>query len=476
MKKRKNLLALLPILLLFICLTNHKAYGQCGDLYIKGAIDGPLTGGAPKAMQLCATADITDLSIYGVESVANGGGSSGMPEFNFPPDALFDGDCIWVTSDFPEFVDFFGFEACYQETQVNSNGNDTYLLYCSGNLVDALGDPDTDGIGECWDYLDGWISNSTGMQNGGTFDCADYTFSGPNALDGETTNDTAATPFPSPDANCPVQDCSITNVTVMTQGFCSGDDAMYTVCADVIGGSGDYSIVDASLTVLASGSGATAGNICITATATGPTTVSTLDVDFVDDNDNTCIGGSTVTINIPECPQINNCPGAFISEFAYDCDNADMNEGIEICVPNTFTGDLADIVVELYDGGDNETYGLSPLNLSDDFTVGDNDGTNTYYTFAGTGSSIQNGSPDGIALSFQGVNCQFISYEGTMTAANGFAVGVMSIDVGVSQSQSTTCDMSIMFCDGMWQAGLSTFGSGCPVCNASITTFPANGN
>ena len=39
--------------------------------------------------------------------------------------------------------------------------------------------------------------------NGGTFSCSDYSFSGINALDGETDNATATIPYPSPDQTCP---------------------------------------------------------------------------------------------------------------------------------------------------------------------------------------------------------------------------------------------------------------------------------
>ena len=45
------------------------------SLKINDVIDGPLSGGLPKAIELLATADIADLSIYGIGSANNGGGS-----------------------------------------------------------------------------------------------------------------------------------------------------------------------------------------------------------------------------------------------------------------------------------------------------------------------------------------------------------------------------------------------------------------
>jgi len=482
MKKRKILLASLTTLFLFWGFNNQTITAQCGDLYIAGALDGALPGGGPNALQLCATANIADLSVYGIESVTNGGGSGGSQEFSLAPDPLNAGDCIWLTSNFAVFNSFFGFDACYQESQINSNGDDTYLLYCGGAVVDALGDPNVDGTGQCWEYMDGWIMNTNGTQNGGVFTCAGYNVSLPGALSGELTNAGATIPYPNPSSNCPFQACGISNVTVMTGGFCSGDDAMFIICADVIGASGDYNLVDVNSgnANLASVTGAaTIGNVCITATIPGPTTSSAIDINFVDANDPTCIATTPVGLNIPECPITITCPNAFIGEFAYDCDTGDMNEGIEVCIPNTFTGSLADFTVELYNGGNNSVYSI--LSLAIDFVQGTNDGINTYYVYSGSGSSIQNGNPDGLALVFQGVSCQFWSYEGTLTAADGAAVGMTSTDVGVSQTNGTPCDMSLMFCNGVWQAGVSTFGTGCdqtvdPPCEAEITSFPANGN
>jgi hypothetical protein len=46
-------------------------------LMITGVLDGPLPGGLPKVIELYAFADIADLSIYGVGSANNGGGTDG---------------------------------------------------------------------------------------------------------------------------------------------------------------------------------------------------------------------------------------------------------------------------------------------------------------------------------------------------------------------------------------------------------------
>ncbi len=64
-------------------------------------------------------------------------------------------------------------------------------------MVDAFGDIATDGTGQAWEYKDGWAyrRNGTGP-DGAVFDIANWTFSGPDAWDGETRNSTAAAPLP----------------------------------------------------------------------------------------------------------------------------------------------------------------------------------------------------------------------------------------------------------------------------------------
>ena len=41
------------------------------NLVITGVVDGPLSGGLPKAIELCVLSDITDLSSYGIGSANN---------------------------------------------------------------------------------------------------------------------------------------------------------------------------------------------------------------------------------------------------------------------------------------------------------------------------------------------------------------------------------------------------------------------
>ncbi len=170
---------------------------EASDLIITGVIDGPLTGGVPKAVEFFTTADIPDLSIYGFGSANNGGGSDGE-EFSFPVVAVSSGSFIYVATEATSFTSFFGFAPDSTSNAASINGDDAIELFQNGVVVDVFGDINVDGTGQPWEYLDGWTyrNDNTGP-DGSTFVLGNWYFSGPNALDGETTNATAETPSPS---------------------------------------------------------------------------------------------------------------------------------------------------------------------------------------------------------------------------------------------------------------------------------------
>jgi hypothetical protein len=75
------------------------------SLIISGVYDGPLPGGYPKGIELFVINDISDLSIYGVGSANNGGGSDGE-EFSLPVNSASAGTYIYIASDSANFHDF----------------------------------------------------------------------------------------------------------------------------------------------------------------------------------------------------------------------------------------------------------------------------------------------------------------------------------------------------------------------------------
>ena len=166
------------------------------DLIITGVIDGPLSGGTPKAIEVYALNDVADLSLYGLGSANNGGGSDGE-EFTFPADSASAGDFIYVASESPQFTAWFGFAPNYTAGAASINGDDAIELFHNGSVADVFGDINVDGNGEPWEYLDGWAYRVDGTgPDGSTFVLANWTFSGANALDGEVDNGSAASPFP----------------------------------------------------------------------------------------------------------------------------------------------------------------------------------------------------------------------------------------------------------------------------------------
>jgi len=166
------------------------------DLIITSVYDATLSGGTPKGVELYVLNDISDMSIYGIGSANNGGGSDGE-EFTFPADAFTAGTFIYISSESVYFNNWFGFSPNYTSGAMSINGDDAIELFMNGSVVDIFGEINDDGPGQPWEYKDGWAYrvNGTGP-DGSTFTLANFTYSGPDALDGETSNSTATTPVP----------------------------------------------------------------------------------------------------------------------------------------------------------------------------------------------------------------------------------------------------------------------------------------
>lgn len=175
------------------------------DMVLTGVFDGPLPGGLPKAIEIYVINDIPDLSTYGIGSANNGGGTDGV-ELVFSGSATA-GDYIWVASEAVEFENYFDVAPTFVGGAANINGDDAVELFgnvvddgqgnITGDVIDVFGDIDLSGSGEPWDHLDGWAyrNDDTGP-DGTTFDLDSWSFSGIDANDDETSNSTAANPWP----------------------------------------------------------------------------------------------------------------------------------------------------------------------------------------------------------------------------------------------------------------------------------------
>ena len=201
---------------------------QANDLVISGVIDGPLSGGVPKAVELFVVNDIADLSAYGIGSANNGGGTDGE-EFTFPAGVSASaGSYIYVASEIDGFTAFFGSAPDYDTSSMGINGDDAIELFKDGSVIDTFGDINVDGNGTAWEYLDGWAYRTSGQSaNGGSFEASNWTYSGVDALDGSTTNSDAASPFPTGTFTTEGGDdvVDVPEEPAVELGVC-GDDAM----------------------------------------------------------------------------------------------------------------------------------------------------------------------------------------------------------------------------------------------------------
>ena len=116
-----------------------------------------------------------------------------------------------------------------------------------------------------------------------------------------------------------------------------------------------------------------------------------------------------------------------ISEIHYDNFGSDVGEFVEISGPAGT--DLDGMSLALYNGSNQTVYNTIELSgIIDNEFLGYGA---VHFEFPSNG--IQNGSPDGIALVDSLTVLEFLSYEGTITAVDGPAVGMTSVDIGVSE-------------------------------------------
>lgn len=119
----------------------------------------------------------------------------------------------------------------------------------------------------------------------------------------------------------------------------------------------------------------------------------------------------------------------FINEIHYDNAGGDVGEFVEIAGPAGTN--LTGWSLVAYNGGNGTSYATVDLSGS----VIDNEGNGFGALFFPI-TGLQNGAPDGIALVDASNNVQFLSYEGSFTAADGPANGLTSTDIGVSEPGS----------------------------------------
>ena len=173
-------------------------------------------------------------------------------------------------------------------------------------------------------------------------------------------------------------------------------------------------------------------------------------------------------------------PEIRISEVHYDNPGTDAGEAIEISGPAGAS--LSGWQLVLYNGSSTQRVTYNTLNLTGAFPSSCDSRGVLVFNYASNG--IQNGSssatgidPDGIALVSPAGVVEFLSYEGSFTAANGPAAGMTSVDIGVRELGALPEPSSAPFyslarsASDTWSGPApSTFGA----CNDNATEPPAD--
>ena len=142
-----------------------------------------------------------------------------------------------------------------------------------------------------------------------------------------------------------------------------------------------------------------------------------------------------------------------INEIHYDQNGGDADY-IEVRIADPQPVDLSLYFIQPYNGSNtpNAAPTYSPTFQLSGATVTSSGGY-SYYVMNGT---LQNGAADGIALvgpcgpGGATTVIEFLSYEGQITASNGAAAGLTSVDIGVVEGEMTPTTHSLQLINGIW--------------------------
>ena len=240
---------------------------------------------------------------------------------------------------------------------------------------------------------------------------------------------------------------TMADVTI-TEGNAGTSLATFTVTR--AGGMGAFTVDYATLagTALAGDDfAATSGTLSFAANQTTATVSVTINGDTTFEGDegfslvlSNATGGASLadpeaagTITNDDTAPIVPAAPPWINEFHYDNSGADAGEFVEIA--GKAGTDLTGYKIVLYNGSNSLTYDTDTLSG----VIADQGNGFGVISLAYPRDGLQNGSPDAIALvDPDGVVVEFVSYEGVITAANGPALGMTSVDVGVSEPGAAT--------------------------------------
>ena len=182
----------------------------------------------------------------------------------------------------------------------------------------------------------------------------------------------------------------------------------------------------------------------VTALAPGDATVSATAANGI---------AGTAAIHVNEGPPPSGSPVRF-NEIHYDNSGADVGEAIEVEGPAGT--DLSGYSIVLYNFTTGAFYSTRELSGSLPVSCG----TRGVFTVNYPVDGIQNGPQDGFALVDNlGAVVEFLSYEGVLTATNGPAAGLTSVDIGVAEGSGGAGSSLQRDSGNVWRAAPASFGA-----------------
>ena len=231
--------------------------------------------------------------------------------------------------------------------------------------------------------------------------------------------------------------CGIASLTLDTTDFTCENVGNNSITLTVIDVNGNESTCESTVTVL--------DNIAPEALCQ-PITVQldeegnvSITPEQIDNGSNDACGIASLALDTTDftCADVSSSSTqVWINEFHYDNSGGDVGEFIEIA--GTAGVDLTGYSLVLYNGNNGLSY--NTIDLSG--TIDDEGAGYGALDFAISG--IQNGAPDGFALvDPSNMVVEFFSYEGSLTANDGPAMGQTSTDAGVNEPGSTPIGESL---------------------------------
>lgn len=182
------------------CTINHCLGTPSADLIISEIVDGTLSGGRPRFVEVtnCGS-DMIDMSAYSLGNFNNGGVTLGGGSSSLLSGVLMAGESFVFEYDSlgnSRFNEVYGVDSSQLAGGGFINGDDVVALFFGlaqtddlgaltlGEMLDVYGVVGTDGSGEAWEYTDGYASRNPDSAQTTAFDPSEWTFGLPDSLDG----------------------------------------------------------------------------------------------------------------------------------------------------------------------------------------------------------------------------------------------------------------------------------------------------